>query len=277
MTDNSGYLSAAENPALFEQAVAAALSDDAPAPSLPSIPDPPEGAIRLLVGTPEGVKDVVIQELNGLHEERLAKVDRMRSLGRWVQTLLECGVVRIGNEPATPKLLEELLIGDREYLLLQIRRATYGDDIEFGTLRCPECGEEYDLTVNLDEDVPIRQLEGDARFEVPLRKGGKALVRLPNGTDQLAFFEDPDLTPAARKSLMLSRCVLMIEDKDGNQQYVPGFESVVKALGIIDRDKILTEISKRQPGPRYDEITYKHECGQEEALVVGLMHLFPGV
>ena len=275
--ENMEFFNAGENPQLNNAIVAQALAE--PEADLPTIDSPDTSFTRLPVGVLSGtktVRDFEVRELTGLAEERLSRIDRIAEPGRWFQTLLECGVVAVGGVEATPDRLKELVIGDREYLAMAIRAATYGDEVDLGQAECPRCGEVYPLTVSLSE-VPIREFDGERVFEVPLKNGGKVHVALPDGNAQMALFEKGDMTDAERKSVMLAESVQMIEHKNGMMEAVAGFPSLIKNLGISDRNQIIAELSKRQPGPRYDEITRAHECGYEAGVGVGLMHLFPGL
>jgi len=278
MTDDTNeWVDAASNPGLSNQILAQALADD-PEPR-PVIDRPRSSFTRLPNGVlvdDKLVRDFEVQELTGVHEERLAKVDSIQEPGRWIQVLLECGVVKIGDQEATPDLLKSLVIGDRDYLALAIREATYGPDIEFGPAVCPDCGEEYELSVPLT-NIPISEGDGVRDFEVPLLNGGRAKVTVPNGSDQLALFESPDITEAERKSILLSRCVKVLIDSNGGQHVTAGFPSLVRNLGIRNRDKITKAISEKQFGPRYDDITFEHDCGFKSSVMIGLMHLFPGL
>jgi hypothetical protein len=251
--------------------------------SFSEIADPPGGHVRLPGGLVLGVSlddavyDVEVRELTGEHEEIISRARRIPSPARFVSALLECGVVSIGGEPAKKSDIKRLLIGDRDTLLLEIRRATYGDELEFERVVCPGCAEMLDITITLDE-VPIQKLpeSKDRQFTVKLRKGGEAVVRLPNGEDQEAILEDIELTDAERNSILLRRCVLQIIDSEGKTHQVAPRPSLVNNLGLVDRRKILNEITKRQPGPRYDEVSFTHEaCGKEVPLPLGLGDLFP--
>lgn len=266
-----------EHPLLAQAAIEQALAEEET--PTPSIPDPTDGFVRLPGGLVLGEKtyyDLEVRELTGSDEERLSKARSSSDPARWYNTLLECGVVSIGGHPAED-VLDSLLIGDREYLLLAIRTATYGDEIEMGTVGCPQCGQQVDLTVTATQ-VPVTRLRSvaDSKFEVRMRKGGKARVRLPNGADQTAFLEDPNLTDAERNTILLSRCVVSLE-VDGEETSVAAFPSLVNELGIVDRRSILKEIADRMPGPRYDEVEIEHDCGMKIPAPMGLVSLFPGL
>lgn len=277
-TETPEWLSPSENPGVAESVVAEAMQPEI-APK-PNIAEPVEAFVRLPAGLDNGdakpLKEVEVKELDGFAEEKLAKVSQSTEPGRWLQTLLECGVESIGGVKATPDMLKGLLIGDRDYLVLAIRHATYGPVVEYGKTTCPVCDESYELSVDI-RDVPVRPLEGDRSFEVPFKDGGSALVRYPDGNDQLEFFEDLEASEAQRRSTMLAQCVIALTDKHGNTEPLAGFPSLVKAMSIPKRDAVVKAISEKQPGPRYDEVVFKHDCGHERQIPMGLMHLFPGL
>lgn len=267
-----------EDPAKANADIAALLKDNVPAITMPSDD---------LVNLPGGIivdgklhKTAVVRELNGEHEELLAKASQSYPLNPWhfIDRLLRCGVVQIGDLPEsrTEQLLKEMLVGDREQLLLGIRRATYGEELDIDNWQCPNCNNVASLSMLL-EDIPCQTLENpeeELTFTVPLKKGGSARVRLATGDDNRAMFEKP-LTQAQQQSIVLSRCVLDITNPNGVVQNVAGFPSLVLGMSVPDRHKILDELRTRQPGPKYDEIKYECEsCGEEVNVAVSVGHLF---
>lgn len=217
------------------------------------------------------VKKATVRELTGEDEELLAKANRSGNIYHFIDTLLGCGTEDISKDE-----LSNMLVGDRDSLLLGIRAATYGPEIEYA-FRCPFCDGKSDLEFEVS-DIPVKKLEGDIEFDVELRRGKRARLRLANGADQLAVFDQDDLTVPERDTILLSRCVLSITDKDGTETNVAAFPSAVRQLSIPDRKKLLNEIATGQPGPKLDEITIKHDpCGNEVALEFGLGDLFPGL
>lgn len=243
---------------------------------------PPESVLTLPGGlvTAEGkvVKDVEVCELNGAHEERIAKAKQSGNLARFISVLLECGVVSVGGEKPTQKMLKQMFVGDRDFIIMGIREATYGDEVELGSLECPHCGEETEFSVTLDE-VPIRKLEDplmDSVFTVNLRKGRKANIRLATGDDQEELLANMNFSPAEQNSLLLSRTVISITDSNGQERPVAGFPSLVReGLSVPDRAKLVKEVKLRQPGPRFDEVSCLHEtCGKKVMLPIGIGELF---
>ena len=224
---------------------------------------PPEidGPTDCVVNLPSG-QSALVRELTGDDEEALAKIDRNTHTTKFMATLLQRGVEELNDEPVTAKDLKNLLLGDREALILGIRIATFGKKIELYDLICP--GENCGVLLDIDIDVstiPIEPIVED-RFKVNLWKGGIVEVRLPNGFDQEEVF-NRDKTSAEQNTILLSRCIQGYSLTD------------VKKLGVKDRRNILTAIVEHTGGPQYGKVTFTHEdCGTEVPVVITAGHLF---
>jgi hypothetical protein len=273
--DNEGFVSPFDNPTAMA-AMEQILADDPANEPKPEIDAPADGYVQLAYGVTVDEKlvtEVEVRELTGEDEERLAKAKTSSDPTKFYNTILESGTVSVGGKDPED-VLPNMLVGDREALFLGIRKATYGPDVEMGDIYCAECDEEFEGSVSVD-DVPVRPLKGETTFGVPLRKGGKATVRLPVGADQIAAVQG-DMTESERNSTLLKRCVITLP-QGGEDMPVAGFPSLVLNLGIADRKRILDEIHKRQPGPRYDEVVIEHECGNRIPVLLGMGALFPGL
>jgi hypothetical protein len=278
-----GYINPLDNPGVANAAIAA-LTRDTPV-AKPEISLPAGGQFRLPGGFVPGYDysavryDAEVRELLGTDEEAITKA-RNGGLGKFLSTLISSGTVSVGDNKATPTLLSELLLGDRDMLLLEIRRATYGEEITWERFSCPHCGEEFTLDITLDE-IPVRRLEDPSArvYEVPLRKGGKARVRLPRVSDQDALLAIAERTTASEQNtLLLSRCVISIIDTDGTENAMAGNIDLARSLGIVDRKAILDSFDNRQPGPQYNDIKFTHDsCGKEVPLFVSAGDLFQGL
>lgn len=268
-------VSALDNPAEAVAASASLLRDDRES-GRPVIEMPGDTHVRLDRGIYRAgtwYRDAEVRELTGEDEEAIA-ASRSNPY-RMYETLLTRGTRRIGPEFMTPKLAAELLIGDRENLLLGIRRATFGDEIEFKNLPCPHCEEQVDLTVSLS-DIPRISLPDpeQTEYEVPLRKGAVAFVCLPTGGDQQAVYNLRDSSEAKQSTEILTRCVLSVLHADGTKENKPK----AKQLSMADRKTLLQFIADQQPGPRYLDFSFEHEaCGKEVALPISLATLFRGL
>lgn len=215
-----------------------------------------------------------VRELTGEDEEALSRVGG--SLARWISVMLERAVVRIGDVEPTPKMIKKLLIGDRDELLLGIRIATFGKDITARDIRCPHCEELLDATVDLSSIDRVRIEDAKPRHEytVPLRKGGQAVLRLPDGEAQEAIFKDQDATLPERNTTLLTHCLAEV---DGKKAGGHSGEHLAKSLNMADRNRLIKFVHDTQPGPRIDNVTFEHaSCGKEVRLPITLPELFLG-
>jgi hypothetical protein len=275
------------DPGTANAEVAAALTDQV---EKPVIPLPPADTVRLpggLVYRGDVYRTVRVQELNGRHEEALARAIQpppgamQTNWANFLTVLLECGTVEFSDLDERPKdLLKDTLLGDRDAIILGIRQASYGDEVELRGWQCPSCGGTTDLTISLAGDVEVVTMEDpreETTFEVPLRKGRKATVKLATGRVLAAMWEQDNLNVAERNSVMLTHCLQKITEADGTEVRVAGRASVfVLEMSIPDRRAIVRELEKRQPGPRYNGIKFTHQdCQKEVPLVIGLGDLFP--
>ena len=271
MTTEQTQISAVGNPTLANQLVAEALSEQevaAPAP-VAKVQLPPDTQVELpggLIDPFEGtITTAEVRELTGADEEAISKIS---DTGKALLAILDRATVKIGDKPASKDALESLLAGDREMILLAIRKVTFGSEVKL-ELNCPFCGEEQLFEIDLDQDVEIKKLENDEiRFEVDC-KVGKVSVTLPNGATQKALVTSSDKTSAELDTILLKSCVSSI-----NGMPIYSLDQI-KNLGIKDRRELLSEISKRNPGPQLDEIKKEcKSCGQGVPLPLTLADLF---
>lgn len=269
------------NPEASNEAIARLLGEANSSP-MPEIDFPADDLITLpggLVIKDNIIKSVTVRELTGEDEEALARASQSMNPFNFLDRLLKCGVTRVGNEASseTEKLLGQMLIGDRESVILGIRKATYGDKIDVEEWVCPNCSAKVSLSMELS-DIPVVKMNdplNEVSFQVPLRKGGFAQVRLASGSDQLALFEKDGLTQAQRETILLSRCVVSLTDTAGKEMPMEAFPSMARTMSVSDRHAILNALRDGQPGPKYDQVQYMCEgCNTEQYVAVTIGNLF---
>jgi hypothetical protein len=218
--------------------------------------------------TQEGllVKTATVRELNGSDEESISKVG---TAGKALALILQRGLELVGDEPVTKDILDTLLSGDRDAILLGIRKATFGKDVTF-TVPCTKCNVSFETVVDLDKDVPIRELnESDDRVWEMEVKAGTITVALPNGLVQRKLLETNEKTMSELSTILLAGCVTSL---NGAPSVGTG---TVLQLGMMDREKINNEIAERNPGPRLLEVSKACEvCGETVNLPLSLAALF---
>ncbi|CAB4152790.1 Baseplate hub assembly protein, bacteriophage T4-like [uncultured Caudovirales phage] len=274
-------ISASENPALAQQLIQAALSMSeeevgTPEPIVQETPvmeivPPPSGNVELLAGlydsfSGEQVSTAEIRELNGIDEEALSKIN---DYGRGLLEILKRGVVKIGEKDASSDVLDELLAGDREYLLLKIRIATLGKELSLEG-PCSTCGEQQTFLVDLEEDIKVKKLEDLSETSITIScKVGEVIVDLPNGKTQKKLALSNNKTIAELDSILLEECVSLINGS-------PVLNSKqVKQLGMQDRRTILKELGDKNPGPDLSGIVKSCvACGSEVPTPLTLADLF---
>jgi len=264
-------IDAASNPALATKLVEEALSPKVESKPEPAVViSPPDGLVTLPGGLAdpfEGlIKTAEVRELTGSDEEAVARVN---DAGKSLLTILERAVVKIGDKPATKDVLDSLLAGDREMLLLAIRKATFGSEVIIGPGYCPACQFEQEFNINLEDDVHIKEVENGEYTFVVKCKVGSVEVSLPNGSVQKALVNATNKNSAELDTLLLKGCILSI---NGNPLVT---NEVVKDLSIKDRRDILKAITDRNPGPQLGDIKKScKSCGQEVPLPLTLAELF---
>lgn len=239
---------------------------EGPAPEIKT-QAPSRSDVQLLAGVfdkNELLKDAEVRELNGADEEAIA---RAGGLGKTISTILQRGVSTVGEHPVSDAILDSMLAGDRDYLLLAIRRVTFGNIIE-SDITCPECGEKTHINIDLEADVPVREFNGQWSWDVPT-KLGVVTVRHYNGITHRKIMENLDKTVPEINSIILAGC---IQSVDGAPVIAL---DVAKKLGIVDRETILKSISETAPGPRLLEVNKTCEaCGTTINLPLSLAALF---
>lgn len=277
-------ISTDENPEAAAALAASILSNDdtddkdAGTVAVPFIKAPPVGVYTLPGGgiiDPDGTRhdEIEVRELTGADEELLSKAEANKNMGRYMQTIVKCGLVRIGeHERPSQRLLDELLIGDRQMILHAIRRATYGDEMAL-TMICPKCGTAIDANYDLANEIPIKKLDDPTqrRLEVKLRHDRIGIVRIPTAGDQDALFNLQNKTLVEANTVLLSRCLVTIDGMPANSM------EAALGLGAKDRATIIDEMTEAQPGPKYGEVTIECPgCNSESPSVIGLLDLFRG-
>lgn len=208
-----------------------------------------------------------IRELNGADEEALAKAG---SPNKALNVALQRGLVSLGSEPVSPNMLDGLLIGDRDAILLGIRAATFGKDTKIN-FTCTTCMSEQTTTIDITSDIETVELEDPVqdRFFSVNAKAGEVLLTLPNGITQKKMLDSDNKTNAELFTDVLSGCIISVND-------VPSMgKSTALNLGMADRELLIAEIVERTPGPRLGEVNKACEaCGSDVTLSLSLASLF---
>jgi hypothetical protein len=242
----------------------------------PELEELPDLTVMLPSGLVDGedlIQHAIVRELNGFDEEKLSRLDMDKNPAIFTTKLLAMAVESIGSRTPNEETIRQLLMGDRDALVVGIRRATYGNLVPF-KLTCSECEQLSQVDIELDKDIEV-QIPEDPRkreFEVPLRRGAIAKIALINGAAQEAFSEGQSKkTQAEINSLILARTLISI---DGVPTH--GSEETSKRLSLADRDTLIDWIAQNQPGPQLQKEIRVHcaTCDAEYPIFLGTLNLF---
>lgn len=237
-------------------------------------PRPPVDEIELSGGWIDRAgnlhKKVRIREMNGTDEEELAKPYQRTSVGFSDTIVKRCTVSIDGNTPE-PRHLDQLLIGDRDAIVIGVRILTFGPTIEV-PVTCRWCAHQFDILLDLEKDITTKELPGDPKQrtrELILPRGEIAKVNLMDGAAQMAAYGGGDMNDAERTSVMLKECVYSIND-----DMVTSIEQI-KRLGSGTRRALITFIEENSCGPQWMGVKQEcPNCQKSEDLPLSLVALF---
>lgn len=266
----SKTISAAANPALANNLVQQALAEKPVQKEVNIIP-PSDTSVTLPGGYINAAGELVtaaeVRELNGTDEEAISKAT---TIGKAVLTILNRGVVKIGDEKATERILDQLLSGDRDSLLLAIFKATFGKEADLNAL-CTGCNEIKIVTIDINEDVKVKVLTDPINDRVFTVQGKKNVftVQLPTGLAQKELILNSDKSTAELNTILLENTVVKIDDS-------PVISKLqVQNLGLVDRKKLVEEINRRIIGPQFDDVKVTcPDCESEVTVPINFGALF---
>lgn len=197
-------------------------------------------------------REAEIIPMTGLTRKSIAREDVRTNASKVTDVILLQCVKKIGPVTAiTNKLIGELLLGDRDALLLEIRRVSMGD-IVTATVECDGCQNKIEVKFNLDEIVTTELKEGT--FEI---KDGQrvfrvqnaalqinALFRFPKGEDQQAILPFLQKNPVDANFRLYALCLMEWNGKVG--PFDGGF---FERLPVSVLDAVDDQFSEVQPGP----------------------------
>jgi hypothetical protein len=228
-------------------------------------------------GTVHG--EVRLRALSGREEELLAARRGATSAAQVTEIITRC-VERIGGvHPVNAATARELLVADRQFILLHLRQATFGDQVR-GSAPCPwpDCGRQVGVSFSTG-DVPVHASQdkgpvyGLTLSEAAMPGAGPANrsveFRLPNGADQEVVSPLLAGNDAGALAAVLERCVGGIGSAGGGRERVEG-------LSPLARQEIEREMERVAPSVDLLMTAECPECGREFAAPFDLQHFFFG-
>ena len=149
---------------------------------------------------PSGI-ECEIQELTADAERILTNKADIKS-GQWINKFMSKAIVSIDgkkydNQGELISALLDMRTGDRNYLLLQIRMQSYGDEMDFN-FECPKCHKTSGYHMNLREmldsgELKVDSYQTDTPIAIKTREGVAEIDYMTGHSEQwLASIKDID-------------------------------------------------------------------------------------
>ena len=231
----------------------------------------PEEGLFLLPGglldsNGECRREVKLRPLTGREEEWIADPTREWTEAALVTALLQRTLERIGPHRATQEMIRSLPVGDRDYLMLKLRRITFGKRVEV-ILHCPrpECGKKMDIDFDLDQ-IPVERMPTRPSYTMILSEAAapvedhghsqrEIVFRIPQGGDQEAA---RGWSASGGEDLfrrLLERCLLKI---GGTEEQIADRVSRLSARAV---EEIAAAMERHAPQVQVEMEARCPECG----------------
>lgn len=221
-------------------------------------------------------REAEIAPMTGLVRKNIARPEIRSNFGKVVDAVLLPCLKRVGTiEKVDRRVLDKLLTGDRDFLLLEIRKLSLNEKVR-ATMKCGACNEKVDITFDLTK-VPVRRLpdKGDGIEIVGTervftidwtfvdeRASFTAKFRFPNGADQIEAAQLSTRNPVEANYKMYGRCLHEWNGQPATQVSPTLFDDL--PLPILDQiDRAFRE---RMPGPDLDQPVTCALCGEDNRL-----------
>lgn len=205
---------------------------------------------------------ITVRGLKTKEADVLASSSGSKAIPATLQTILSacCESIDDHGPYKSPLSWDDVLQGDRTFVLLQIRKATLGSEYEFKT-QCPSagCRHRFDWLINLD-DMPVRPLKDSSRekfkagnrFEGALSDGTKFVYRLPTGADEKRSLKLKSQHKSSLLSLSLRMRIVEVDGVDPQ-----GMRKFIEEMELRDSNALLEQFDENDCGV---ETSIEIEC-----------------
>lgn len=227
----------------------------------PTTPTHPDGVVKEL---PCGlVRDGTLHRhaefvpMAGIVRKTISRKDIREDFAKVVETVLRMCVKRVGpHSTSGDRTLRDLPMGDRDFLLMEIRRVSMGDTLR-ALVTCEACKQKIQVTFNLDEIGVVRLGAGDYEihdnrlcFRVrSVTPPVDALCRFPIGADQDGMIQAMDRNPTEAQYRLFAACLVEWNGQKG--PFPPDFFDQ-KPVRVID--ELTRQFVSRKPGPAFEQL-----------------------
>jgi len=213
------------------------------------------------------VKSFTVKPMTAGTRRKALNRDSMRNPTKAVTNILLDCCEMVADKVPTERLLDSMTLGDRDYMLYEIRKLSLGNIIH-ATVSCPRCQSTNQIDINMD-DVPIKRLvdgEGYVLLNtVPVfaakndELGIEVKCKFPTANDQKPIVAKMQVDPLGANYDMYAR-LLLSWVKNGTQIPPPYSQAFVDALAVPEIEWFEQAFADAQPGPDWDARVHCHSC-----------------
>lgn len=224
----------------------------------------------------EGIvhRKVTLAPMTGETEEAIADPKVRDNGGKVITELLYSVVESIDGIPRINKdIIRDLTTIDRDFLVVQNRKVSFGEELSFDDL-CPHCKGRNTISLNIN-DLETKYLPDDAQreftFDIPNGVRDKAgelhktvTIVLPTGRTQEKVMQIIRSNPAQATTAMLQLITVRI----GTMEYI--YPEIFRKMTKKDRDFISEKLAEVEAGVDIRVNTVCSECGSEFTTTIPL-------
>lgn len=227
-------------------------------------------------------QQAVLRKMCGYDEEIL--YDESLNSGALVTELLKNCLIRLGDISSIDSdLVAQLYTADRNYLLLELRRITLGNELHSSYL-CPHCGSNISVIEDLDE-VEVHRINADnvlQDIQVKLddgymdREGKKhtdLTLTLPRGVDEEVIAPMLSKDPLKAQDALLLRCIKGFGNLPRASLEAFGVK-ILRELTMGDRRKLQSALSDDLPGINLQRLIHCGPCSNSFKGVMDVSNFF---
>jgi hypothetical protein len=191
---------------------------------------------------------VKIKHLTAEDENILTSSDLIRN-GKVLDVLLDNAIIDNSLNA------DDMLVGDRNAVLMYLRKEGYGDDYEV-KISCPDCNEDFNTIVKISEIEPKlleKTPDSNGEFICDLPKSGwKLKFRLLNGKDENYLAQLSGKNKKGKKgvvysNLLTERFLLQIMEVNGNRDKLQ-IKKAISNMPAIDSLYLREFVADVEPG-----------------------------
>lgn len=204
---------------------------------------------------------VKIKHLTAEDENILTSADLIRN-GKVLDVLLDNAIID------SSLTADDMVVGDRNAVLMYLRKEGYGDDYEV-KIDCPECSESFKTTVRIS-DIDPKNLEiapdSNGEFSTKLPKSGWVVkFRMLTGKDENYLSQLSGKNKKGKKGVVYSnmlteRLLLQVMEVNGNRDKLQ-IKKAISNMPAVDSLFIREYMGEIEPGLKLESNYTCTNCG----------------